>query len=105
MLNVGDIIQINGEECTVCFEKLEAGERYICVAYGKEIIIYEIYKYKIENGKLLVHKLEDSEELGAIIGEFTKECVKDYGVLDSLKPTVDALDKYYDEHKKVDNSD
>ncbi len=100
MLEVGDTVQIHGKEGVVCFEKLEAGERYVCVAFGEKPITYEIYKYKYENDKLLVKKIDDSDELGSIIGEFTKESVRDYGMLESLKPVSQALDKYYQEHKE-----
>ena len=102
LLKVGDIIQINNREGLICYEKLYANNRYICVAFGEEPTIYEIYKYKYEDNKLLVHKLEDSKELGTIMGEFTKEGVKEYGILKSLKQVSDALDKYYEEHNKDD---
>lgn len=106
MLEVGDVIKVHGEEGIVCFEKLYAGDRYICLSFGEEPIIYEVYKYKYENDKLMVHKLEDSKELGIILGEFTKESVSEFGLLKSLEPMANALDEYYEEHQdKLSSSD
>lgn len=104
MLEVGDVINVHGKEGLVCFEKLYAGDRYICLSFGDNPIVYEVYKYKYVDDKLLVHKLEDSKELGILLGEFTKESVSEFGLLESLKPTAEVLDKYYEEHKEEINS-
>jgi uncharacterized protein YpiB (UPF0302 family) len=86
MLDVGDVIEIGGKEALVCFTANDQDEKYICVSFEEEEkIIFEIYKYMIENDKLMVSKVEDEEELKKMTAVFYEQSVEEFGIPEETK--------------------
>ena len=84
-LKVADIVEIGGKQATVCFETTYNSVNYICVAFEKPQLRYEIYKYKYENDKLLVAKVTRENELTPVMKIFVEEGIKEQGVPEELK--------------------
>ena len=71
MVNVGDVIEVGGEEAVVCIKTIYEDEQYMCVAFEKPSLRYDIYTYKKENNKLMVSKVDDPQELESLLKIFT----------------------------------
>ena len=91
MLEVGDEIQIGGRDATVCYHTIYNNAKYICIAFTGEHIQYDIYEYKNEDGKLLVAKVEDPEELNGVLQIFINEGLDEYGLPEELETVVEYL--------------
>lgn len=76
-VEVGDIIEIKGKQAIVCFETIYNDENYICVAFEEDSIAYDIYKWRINNDKLQVAKVENNQELSHVLSVFLKESVEE----------------------------
>lgn len=92
-LNVTDIIEIGGEQATVCFKTTYNDENYICVAFEEKQLRFEIYKYKYENDKLMVSKVVDEKELTPVMGIFLKEGINESGVPKEVEKFLSELKK------------
>lgn len=84
-LNVGDIIEIKNEKCTICYETELNNERYICVAFERDIVYYDIYKYKFENDKLLVSQVTNEDEVKKVLDIFVEEGIDQFGLQEDLE--------------------
>ena len=93
MLSDGDIIQISQQNATVCFNTTYNNLNYICVAFDQKPIRYEIYEYKYENERLLVGKVEDSEELRPVLQRFIVQGLNTNELSDEV---LELLDKCLD---------
>ena len=85
MIKVGDYLSIRGNEVYVCFECNYKGNNYICTALETDKIIFEIYKYKEENDKLLVCKVEDEDELANVTAIFLEESIDEFGIPEDVR--------------------
>ena len=92
MLNIGDLIEIRGKEALVCFLAEYEGDKYLCASFEEEKIRIEIYKYKFEDNKFFVSKVEDEEELKATMGIFFEQSVEEFGIPEEISK---ALDEYF----------
>ncbi len=92
-LNVGDVIEIGNKEATVCYENSYQEKRYICVFFSDKNPQYCVYKYKIEDNKLLVSQVEDKLELEEIMKIFIKDGIDEFGISDELNTILDYLEK------------
>ena len=89
MLEEGDVIEIGGNQATVCFKHEEDDKKYICVAFTKPSVKYELYKYKYEDKKLLVAKLTDQEEKNKLMQIFVKKGIDEVGIPEELTKIFD----------------
>ena len=92
MLSVGDLIEIRGQEAIVCFETKYNNENYICVAMNEDNPVYEIYKYKIEDDRLMVAHLTTDEEVAPIIKIFVEEEINQNGLPEELQRIFDSIE-------------
>lgn len=88
-LDVGDVIEIGGKEATICFTANYNQENYICVAFEEEKIRYEIYKYKFEQEKLQVAKVDDKEEAKPVLKIMVEEGIDEYDIPEELARIID----------------
>ena len=91
MIDVGDIIEIGGNQVTICYKTEYKNRKYICVAYEGEKLKYEIFEYKDDNNKLMVAKVDSPEEAAPVMEIFFKEGMKEYGVPDCFKRLFDKI--------------
>lgn len=73
MIEVGNDITIGGREGTIVFVTNYNNIDYINVCYGEESFEYKIYKYKIENEKLMVSEETDENVLSELCSIFINE--------------------------------
>ena len=92
-LEVADTIEIGGKQATVCFKTIYNDKNYICVAFEEGQLRYEIYKYKIENDKLMVSKVTNEKELTPVMEIFVKEGIKESGVPKEVEKFLSELNK------------
>ena len=100
MLQVGDVIEIGGQQASVCFHTNYNSRNYICVFF-EEKKEYAIYDYKIENDKLMVAKVEEEKEFIDVLKIFLDEAIKEYGIPKNLNPIIDYLEKKLKEIKNT----
>ena len=92
MIEVGDIIEIGGKSATVCYTTIYNNHKYMCVAFEDGQLYYDIYDYKDEDGKLLVAKVTEKEELTPVLDIFLKEGLDEYGLPEELKKLFEGLE-------------
>ena len=85
MVDIGDVLEIGGEEATVCFTTVYEETPYMCVAFEEPTLRYDIYKYKNEDNKLMVSKLVDDDEIETMIKIFTEEAASEYGIPEEIQ--------------------
>ena len=103
MLNIRDIIEIRGKQAIVCFHTSYNGNNYVCVFFEEEKI-YDIYKYKIENEKLMVLRPQDKEETTTVLNIFLEEAINKYGIPENLNPIIDYLERKLKENQDEEQS-
>jgi len=103
MLNIGDIIEIRGKQAIVCFHTSYNENNYVSVFFEEEKI-YDIYKYKIENEKLMVLRPQDKEETTIVLNIFLEEAINEYGIPENLNPIIDYLEKKLKENHAEEQS-
>lgn len=96
-LNVGDIVEIEGKTATICYTMEHNNTHYICVAFEETKVRFEIYKYKFDQKKLLVAKVNDKLELFEALKTFTNEGISEYGLPKELE------EMYIKAGKKIDS--
>ena len=89
MIDIGDVIEIGGEEGTICFKTTYNETPYMCVAFEKPNLRYDFYKYLIEDGKLMVSLLKDEEEIATLTKIFTEESINEYGMPEEIEKIFD----------------
>ena len=92
MVEVGDVIEIGGKQATVCYTTFYNDLNYMCVAFEDEQLRYDIYAYKNQDGKLMVARVTEEEELTPVLGIFLKEGLEEYGLPEELQEIFDKLD-------------
>lgn len=85
MIEVGDVIEISGQEAMVCFLTTHNDHKYLLASFDEDKVRYEAYEYTDNDNKLLVGKVEDEEELKEVLGIFFSEGIDQYGVPDDIK--------------------
>lgn len=91
MLNIGDVIEIHGDKCTVIHHTIKNDIKYICVEFMSETPKFNIYTYIYDNDKLLVAEITDVEELKPLIEEFMKEEIDENNLEDEFLEKVQTL--------------
>ncbi len=91
MLSIGDTLMIGGREATVCYMTQYYGNNYICVAFEQPQLEYLIYDYKYENGKLLVAKVTDPNEIRPVLSIFINEGLEQYGIPPELEDMLSQI--------------
>lgn len=90
MLDVGDVLEIRGKQVTVCFSTEYNNQKYICVADASEK--FDIFKYKLENDKLLIADVVKGNDLDEVLKIFIKESVDKHGIPKEAEPILDYLE-------------
>ena len=104
MLNIGDIIEIRGKQAIVCFHTNYNDNNYVCVFFEEEKI-YDVYRYKIENEKLMVLRPQDKEETTTVLNIFLEEAINKYGIPENLNPIIDYLERKLKENQDEEQSE
>ena len=92
MIDESDVIEIGGREGTICFKTVYNDTKYICVAFEGDKIEYKVYKYKDDDGRLLVSEVKNEEELVSVIKIFYNEGLEEFGIPAELDEVLDNLD-------------
>ena len=92
MIEVGDVIEIGGKEATVCYTTVYNNQKYMCVAFEEEQLRYDVYAYKDDEGKLMVSKVTDEEEMTPVLGIFLQEGLDEYGLPEELQEVFNNMD-------------
>lgn len=81
MLDVGDVIEIGGNQVLVCFLTEYDNKKYLCASTEfEDNVKFDIYQYKDDDNKLMVAKVEDEEELKPLLTIFFKDGLNDLNI-------------------------
>lgn len=92
-LNVGETIEVGGEEGIVCFSTIYNNINYVCIAFEEDKPRYEIYKCKFEEEKLLIAKVEDKDEADPVLKMFIEECIDEMGLPEELEKIFNRIEE------------
>lgn len=92
-LNVGDVIEIEEKTATICYETKHNNTDYICVAFEENEVVFDIYKYKFDQEKLLVAKVRNDLELLSVLKIFINEGLSEYGLPKELEDAYSKVAK------------
>ena len=101
ILNVGDILEIRGEEVIVCFSNVYNNEKYICVANSSDK--FNIYKYKIEDKKLMIADVINKKELNEVLKIFLKEAMDNHGNTKEIEDIFKQFDNLKNNYSSLSN--
>ena len=73
-------VEIRGRKGTVCYNTEYNNEKYICVGFTDDGLKYEIYRYKFEDDKFLVSKVDNQEELLPVMQIFLRQGLSEVGL-------------------------
>ena len=92
MLNVGETLEIEGREVLVCFTETYNDTNYFCSSYDEnDKVVFNIYKYKFDNDKLMVAEVTDEEELKPVVGLITSEAIDQYGLPEDFSAELEKF--------------
>lgn len=91
MLELGDTLEIGGRECTICYKAVYNNTNYVCVAFENQTLEYDLYKYKYDNEKLMVSKVENLNEMTEVMKLFVNEGIDEYGIPEELEHIISKI--------------
>jgi hypothetical protein len=93
MVNLDELLEIQGRVGKVCFKKEIDGIEYICVGFVidevKRKFEFKFYEVKYEDGRIFTKEVEDGEKLQKIASEYIVNTVEKTGLTDEFLNVFD----------------
>ncbi len=94
MVEVDDLLEIQGQTGKVCFKKEEDGNTYICVGFfavseGQNNFVFKYYEVQEQDGKIMTKEIENKDLLLKLSTDFLVNTVERTGTEEDFLKVFD----------------
>jgi hypothetical protein len=90
MVEVDEILEINGEQGKVCYKSNFDNKDYVCIGFlNGNKVEFKFFEVKEEDNKLLTREIDDLDTLKKLASDFMAQTVEMTGLTDDFLNVFD----------------